>query len=143
MTPIAAGFGGLIGGFMTYAALAGMGGGVDWEDRLTLDQSGELELEGIGLLVGLVAAVLIGTPLGSYIALRIAGAPRAGRMALIAIVPVAVVALAAMWTLPAAPDDPLVVPFVIFGSWFAIPAIVTAAVGRIRRSSTWETPPSG
>src|SRR5688500_19530977 len=78
-----AGLGGFVGAFVVYLLLAGLGGGVDLEDRLTFDQSGELELEGVLVGLALVAGPVIGLPIGTYVALRGRG-PRAGATALVA-----------------------------------------------------------
>jgi hypothetical protein len=113
-----AGFGGLIGGFLIYAALAGLGGGVDWEDRLTFDQSGELELEGLGIFYGIVLGAALGAPLGAYFALRLTGAARAGRTAVLTFPAAALLTALGLWVVPSGPRDPVIAPFVVFGGWF-------------------------
>ncbi|HEV3473214.1 MAG TPA: hypothetical protein VG408_08440 [Actinomycetota bacterium] len=120
----AAALGALIGGFVIYSAIAGMGGGLDWDDRLTFDQSGELELEGIGIILGLVAGPLIGAPLGAYVALRLIHARKAGVTAFALILPSALITGLAFRLVPTAPDDPVLAPYFVFGGWFVC-ALVT------------------
>jgi hypothetical protein len=113
-----AGLGGLIGGFLVYAAVAGLGGGVDWEDRLTFDQSGELELEGLGIFYGIVLGAALGAPLGAYLALRYMGAAGAGATAVLTFLAAALLTTLGLWVVPSGPRDPVVAPFVVFGGWF-------------------------
>ena len=127
---LAAGLGALIGGFLVYVALAGMGGGVDWEDRLTMDQSGELELEGIGLLLGIVAAVVVGIPVGAYLGLRWTGAQKRAITAVAVGAIGALVTTAVLWAVPSGPDDPVLLPYAVFGSWFLIGAATRAVIER-------------
>jgi hypothetical protein len=119
-----AGVGGFLGGFVSYVLLAGLGGGVDWEDRLTFDQSGELELEGLGIWLGIVVGVAVGVPLGTYIALRRANAPRAGATALLTAIATAAVTIATFGLLQSGPGDPLIAPYAVFGGWFLVPLLV-------------------
>lgn len=114
----AAAVGALVGGFLVYVAVAGMGGGVDWEDRLTFDQSGELELEGVGILAGLVLGSVVGAPIGTYLSLQLFGARRAGTTALATIPTCALIAFLAFWLVPTGPADPVLTPYVVFGGWF-------------------------
>ena len=117
-TYLASATGALLLGFFVYGVLAGLGGGIDWEDRMTFDQSGELELEGVALLFGLVFAVLVGVPLGSYMTLRMLHAPRAGASALLTLAVAGASSLLALSTIPSAPVDPLLAPYGVFGGWF-------------------------
>jgi hypothetical protein len=126
----AAGIGATIAGFLVYVALAGIGGGVDWEDRLTFDQSGELELEGLGIALGLAVAIVIGVPLGAYIALRWARAPAAGRTAWAVIIPTAAVTALAVRIAPTGPADPVLLPYAVFGSWFVLPFLTRWVIER-------------
>ena len=127
---LAAGLGALAGGFLVYVSLAGMGGGVDWEDRLTMDQSGELELEGVGLLLGMVAAVVVGIPVGTYLGLRWTGAQKRVITAVAVGAIGALVTIAVLWSVPSAPDDPVLLPYAVFGSWFLIGAATRAVIER-------------
>ena len=126
----AAGIGAVIAGFLVYVALAGMGGGVDWEDRLTFDQSGELELEGVGIALGFVVAIVIGVPLGAYIALRRAHVPAAGRTAWAVIIPTAAVTALAVRIVPTGPADPVLLPYAVLGSWFLVPFLTRWVIER-------------
>ena len=127
---LAAGLGAFIGGFLVYVAPAGMGGGVDWEDRLTFDQSGELELEGVGLLLGMVAAVLIGLPVGTYLGLRWTGAQKRVITAVAVATVGVLMTIAVLWAVPGGPDDPVLLPYAVFGSWFLIGAATRAVIER-------------
>jgi hypothetical protein len=125
-----AGVGGFLGGFVSYALLAGLGGGVDWEDRLTFDQSGELELEGVGIWLGIVVGAALGAPLGTYVALRRANAPRAGPTAVLTAIATAAVTTVTFLLLQSGPQDPLVAPYAVFGGWFLVPLLVRYVVER-------------
>lgn len=114
---VASGSGALVGGFLLYALIAGFGGGVDWEDRLTFDQSRELELEGVYMFLGIVAGPLIGAPLGSYLVLRYAGAARPVVTALIVAGPAAAVTALAFGVIPTDPNGAVIEPYVVFGGW--------------------------
>src|SRR5687768_16429367 len=112
-----AGLGGFIGAFVVYLIIAGLGGGVDLEDRLTFDQSGELELEGIGIGLALVAGPVIGLPIGTYAALRGRGS-RAGATALVAGLLAGLATWLVVGVVRSGPEDPVVAPYLVFCSWF-------------------------
>lgn len=134
---LAAAIGALIGGFLVYAGVAGMGGGIDWEDRLTFDQSGDLELEGIAILGGLIVGPLVGAPLGTYLALRLVAEPRAGVTAW-AVMPVcAIVTFLAFSLVPSGPSDPVLAPYAVFGGWF-VSALLTRLF--VMSRSFWGSP---
>ncbi len=118
-------------GFLVYALVAGLGGGVDFEDRVTLDQSGELELEGIALFYGVVFGAVGGAPLGTFIVLRLAAADRAGKTAALTLVFAPMITVIASRLVPAAPDDPILLPYFLFGGWFLAGAVARALVTRV------------
>jgi hypothetical protein len=126
----AAGIGAVMAGFLFYVALAGIGGGADWEDRLTFDQGGELELEGLGIALGFVVAIVIGVPLGAYIALRRVHVPAAGRTAWAVIIPTAAITALAVRIVPTGPADPVLLPYAVFGSWFLVPFLTRWVIER-------------
>ena len=127
-----AGLGGVIGGFIVYIVLSGMGGGVDLEDRLTFDQSGELELEGLGIIAGIVLAVAVGVPVGTWIALRWARSSAAGKTALLTLIPIALVTALAIRLIPSDPGSLVLAPYAVFASWFWIPFLTRWAVEAAR-----------
>jgi hypothetical protein len=120
---VAAAWGGLVGAMIVYMLVAGIGGGVDLEDRLTFDQSGELELEGIFIGVGLVVGPVLGLPIGVYALLRRRRAPRAGTTALAALLPAWAATWAAVNLFSSGNEDPVVAPYFVFGSWFVVPLL--------------------
>lgn len=128
-----AGVGSFILASVIYLIVSGFGGGVDFEDRLTFDQSGELELEGLAILGGLVLAALIGIPLGTWIGLRVIRADSGALTALMTIVPTAGVGLLSIQLAPGSPDGPVVAPFLVFGSWFLVPFAVRYLIDKRRR----------
>jgi hypothetical protein len=134
--PLVAGAGGFVGGFLLYALLAGLGGGVDWEDRLTFDQSGELELEGLGILLGVVVGAAAGVPLGAYIALRRAGVSRAGLTAILTAFATAAATTTTFALLQPGPQDPLIAPYAVFGGWFLLPLLVRYVIERRAEGDT-------
>lgn len=112
------GFGALVGGFLLYLLISGLGGGVDWEDRLTFDQSGELELEGIAVAYGIGLGSLVGTALGAYLALKYPGGAGAGATALLTGLAAPLVTLVALSAVPSGGSDPVLAPYAVFGGWF-------------------------
>jgi ABC-type dipeptide/oligopeptide/nickel transport system permease component len=85
-----------LGGFGLYSLITAYGGGVDLEDLVTFDLGGELDFGGILVFWGIVAGVLIGVPLGCYLALRLLHAPRAGKTALVSALSAAAMTAAAL-----------------------------------------------
>lgn len=130
---LTAAIGALIGGLALYLLLSNIGGGLDWKDRLTLDQGGRLELEGLGIFLGLLVGALLGAPLGTYIALRYAGAERAAQTAGGTLVMVVAWSLLAPNLVASGPDDPVILPWLLFGGWAACAA---PARTYVERSST-------
>lgn len=128
-----AGLGSFVTAFVIYMIVSGFGGGIDLEDRLTFDQSGELELEALAILAGLVLGALIGIPLGTWIGLRVVRADGGAFTALMTIVPTAGVGLLSLQIVPASPDDPVIAPFIVFGSWFLVPFTVRWLIDKRRR----------
>lgn len=126
----AAALGALVGGLGLYLLLSNIGGGLGWEDRLTLDQSGRLELEGLGIFLGLLVGAVVGAPLGTYLGLRYTGAERAAQTAGGALVLVVAWSLLAPNLVPSGPDDPVVLPWVLFGGWGVCAALARTYVER-------------
>jgi cytochrome c biogenesis protein CcdA len=123
-----AGVSAFITGFLIYVAVAGLGGGVSWEDRLTFDQSGELELEGVGIFFGIILGATVGAPLGTYIALRWTRAAAAGTTAAGAAFATGLVTALALWVVPTGPQDPILAPYAVFGGWFLAPFLTRRIV---------------
>jgi hypothetical protein len=125
---LAAGLGGALGGALVYLLMPGFGEGVDLEDRLTFDQSGELELEGLAIIFGLALASAVGVTLGAYLALKIVGASQAGVTALLSILATPGLTLLAGWAVPSGPNDPVIAPYVVLGVWFLSPSLARLAL---------------
>lgn len=119
---VAAGLGGLAGAAAVYGALSSIGGGVGWDERLTFDQDGELELEALTLLWGVVLGTAAGLPLGAYACLRAVRAPAAGPSALLGLLAAGAAVALALALLPSGPEAPPLQPPVVFSAWLVLPA---------------------
>lgn len=122
---IATGIGGALFGFLIYSLLAGVGGGIDWTDRLTLGQRGDFGLEGLGIFYGVVLGAVVGVPLGTYAGLKLSGVDRTGVVAWVSGAMAAAVSIPAWIATQGNSDDPIIAPYLVFGSWVLFPALVT------------------
>lgn len=115
---IAAGTGALLSGVVVYMLLAGFGGGVRWSERWSFDQRGRLELEGAVLLFGLVVAIVVAAPLGAAAGVRLSGGRRPWLTSLLTGILASLFCLLIFRIIPSAPSDPVIAPYLVWGSVF-------------------------
>lgn len=135
----AAAVGAVIGGLGLYLLVTNLGGGLTWEDRLTLDQGGRLELEGITIFIGVAVGTVLGAPLGTLIALKLMRAERAAQTCAGTVMLTIPLALVAVQVVPATSQDPVVLPYVLFGGWGVAAALARAYVERWLLSTPRQT----
>jgi hypothetical protein len=78
----------------------------------------------------------VGAPLGTYFALRRAGASRAGLTAVLALFATAAVTTAIFALLQPGPQDPVIAPYAVFGGWFLLPLLVRYVIERRAEGDT-------
>lgn len=127
---LVAAIGACVGGFGLYLLIAGSWAEYDWKTRLSLGQGESMGLEGAGLFLAFVAGVLVGAPFGTYLAMRFIRAERAAQTAGWTLLLVVLWSFIAPNAAPVGPDDPVILPWILFGGWGVCAAIARAGVER-------------
>ena len=132
-TPWLAGAGGLLGGFPLYALIAGLGGGVTWEDRFAVGQTAHHHLSMAGILFpwAIALGATVGAPLGAFLALRLVRARGAGPTALLAVLTTGAATALVSSITPTGEEDPILLPYAVFGSWLLAPLLTRWAVEKM------------
>lgn len=88
-------------------------GGASAAQILSFDHGGELELEGLLIYFVLALAVLLGAPLGVWVALRAGHCTRAAWTAVGAGILALGATMLVLQMVPSEPDDPVLEPYVV------------------------------
>lgn len=143
---LAAGMGAFLVAFPVYMLMAGFGGGVSWSERWTFDQQGRLELEGVFLMVALVVAVVLAAPLGAASGIQLTHRKRPLLTALLTAIFAVVLVSLVLGIVPSGPDDPVIVPYLVWFSIFlagVLARLLTRRASAVPTGSVTEQPGSG
>ncbi|MBA2724550.1 MAG: hypothetical protein H0U53_01055 [Actinobacteria bacterium] len=137
----AAALGGVLAGLLIFVSISTVVGGLDPKTVLTFDQDGSLERQKDGapeeifirqfvMFIALVLAVVIGVPLGAFIGVKRVRARKPLWTALLTAVIGSAGTVLALRGVPFEPSDHLLLPYVIFGTWFLAPFLSRLALER-------------
>lgn len=88
-------------------------GGATPKQLLSFDHDGILELDALLIYLVVAVAIVIGAPLGCWLALRAGREPRAGVTALLLPILLWGVTIVVLRVVPSAPGDPVIEPYAI------------------------------
>lgn len=118
--------------FVVIAFLVHLSGEPTFSETLGFDHGGQLELGGLFIIYNIALALIIGAPLGAWLALRNRGYERPRWPTVIAVLILApVVGMFAVGKVPSSPGDPVLEPYVLLAS-----AFLAGLIGRLITTSS-------